>query len=283
VDEEPDLYIFRPEDPGDEWRAERERQRVESRRLHLDHLVEVLAIADACTDESRARAEAVLDGIFLVRHRESDEPCSCGCHPQLADSDFHGYGSECPCRQTSEEAAAWWDAWQTESDAYWASDEGRAIRAAQEAEEAELAEWVSTQPGVRITSHGGFAPEQWRGHVDGRSFYFRERHGRWRIELDLIPNGHFVEAYRGGDLDDPSSREMKELESGTIIAEGVPSVPGYGETSVERARFLVGTIRAHLRQQTCTVHTELRSDLELLLGAALACCPACGVSVEQGP
>lgn len=279
MDDEPELYIFRPPDPGDEWRAERERQRREARRRHLDHLVAVLAVADACTDDPRACAEAVLDGLFVVRARESGEPCRCACHPQLPETDLHGYGSDCRCRHTAEQLRAGWDSWRREQDAYWASDEGLAVTAAREAEESALAHWIATEPAVSISSHGGFAPEQWQGYVDGRSFYFRERHGHWRIELDLVPNGHFVEVWRGGDLEDASAREMRELETGTVIAEGVANTIGYGETPVERARFIVDTIRMHVKRQTCTVHSDMREDLELLLGWAFAWCPACGAAL----
>jgi hypothetical protein len=73
MDEEPQLYIFRPADPGDGWRAERKSQREEIRRRHLECLVSVLAVADACSDDGLARAEAVLDGLFVTRHRETDE------------------------------------------------------------------------------------------------------------------------------------------------------------------------------------------------------------------
>ncbi|WP_300575286.1 hypothetical protein [Mycobacterium sp.] len=33
--------------------------------------------------------------------------------------------------------------------------------------------------------------------VDDHSFFFRERHGEWRIELDLRSSGHFVKALIG--------------------------------------------------------------------------------------
>jgi hypothetical protein len=45
-----------------------------------------------------------------------------------------------------------------------------------------------------VHSHGGLTPEEWRGEVDGHSFYFRERHDEWRIEVDLRPSGRFIRA-----------------------------------------------------------------------------------------
>src|SRR5438874_13240831 len=134
MDEEPELYIFRPADPGDGWRAERKRQREESRRRHLDRLVSVLAVADACSDDPLARAEAVLDGLFVTRHRETDEPCTCSCHPQLPETDQHDYGSACPCRLTAAERRANWEAFTAEQRAYWASPEGREIQAREQFE-----------------------------------------------------------------------------------------------------------------------------------------------------
>ncbi len=41
------------------------------------------------------------------------------------------------------------------------------------------------QVAVEAERTTSFAPEQREGTVDGHSFYFRERHGTWRIELDL--------------------------------------------------------------------------------------------------
>lgn len=276
VDDQPELYIFRPAAGADDWRAERDPQREASRRLHLDRVRAVLAVADACTGDPRARAEAVLDGIFLSRDRESDEPCPCTCHPHLPATDLHGYGADCQCRRTAEERRAGWDAFAAERDAFWESPEGREIRARQAAEEAELVAWAEADPGLTVASHGGLAPEQWWGTVDGHSFYFRERHDEWRIELDLAPCGRFVELWTGADPDDETARRFKEIEEGEVIAEGATRVGGYGETPLGRGQFIVETIRTHLRRLDCTVHTTERDGLELLLGRPLDWCPACG-------
>ncbi len=158
MDEEPDLYILRPPDRDDGWRAERERQREESRRRHLERLVSVLAVAGPRSDDPPARAEAVLDGFFITRHRETDEPCTCSCHPQLPEADQHDYGSACPCRLTAAERRVSWDACTAERDAYWASPEGREIQAREQSEEDALAAWLATDPGVSIAATAAWPP-----------------------------------------------------------------------------------------------------------------------------
>jgi hypothetical protein len=276
VDDEAELYVFKFEE-SEERRAERERQHRQSRARHLERMEAVLALADAFADDAQARAEAVLDGFFVHRRRESDELCSCECHPQLPETDRHDYGSSCPCQQTAAERTASFDRWMAEMDAYWESPEGQAVRARERAEEADLQAWLAGDPGVVVTSHGGWFPEQWRGSVDGHSFYFRERHDHWRIELDLRPSGRFCHVWKGGDPDDDENLELKEIDEGDVIAEGTTGADRYGRTPLERARFIVDTIRAHLNRQRCTVHVDRRDDLELLLAAPLEWCPVCGV------
>ncbi len=80
---------------------------------------------------------------------------------------------------------------------------------------------------MTVSSHGGFAPEQWKGTVDGHSFYFRERHDQWRIELDLRPSGRFANAYRGTDTVGEMLLEPVELDDGDVIAEGTTGADGY--------------------------------------------------------
>lgn len=84
-------------------------------------------------------------------------------------------------------SAAAWHEWRNNIEAFWESPEGQRIGAEEQAAEADLSAWLAVQQGVTVGSHGGLAPEQWDGEVNGHSFYFRERHGEWRIELDLRP------------------------------------------------------------------------------------------------
>lgn len=272
--EEAELFLFQPPDPGSDYRAQAERIRTESRRRYVDHLTFVLAEIDDDVGLG-GRAETIIDGLTSWRHVDGGEPCQCSCHPHLPASDLHDYGFACSCRLTSAERSARWKEWLAERDGFWASEEGQRITAAEQAEEAELDAWLADHAEVVVRSHGGLAPEQWWGEVDGRSFYFRERHEEWRIELDLRPSGRFVKAWVSGSLDD-GVFEQRELDEGNIIAEGTTGVDGYGETPVERVRFIVDAIRTHLQRAGCEVHTTERDDLELLFGRPLAWCPACG-------
>jgi len=173
-----------------EWRAEIERHRAEARRRYLAHLAAVLAeLSPATAVETLAAAE--LDKLVVWTDVASGERCSCSCHPGLPDSDLHDYGFDCTCQQPLEERRARASAWLASIDEFWESDEGRELAAARQADEDELAAWLSERPDLVVHRHGGLCPEQWRGEVDGHSFYFRERHDHWRVELDLRPSGRY--------------------------------------------------------------------------------------------
>ena len=107
-----------------------------------------------------------------------------------------------------------------------------------------------------------YAPEQWEGSVDGHSFYFRERHDEWRIELDLQPSGRFATRVVGVDEHEQAITEQVEMTEGEIIAEGLAGA--LGSAPAEHLDFIVSTIRDYLWQRSCT-H-----------GGALLYCPRCG-------
>lgn len=134
-----------------------------------------------------------------------------------------------------------------------------------------------------ISSYDGWAPEQWTGSVAGHRFSFRERHDAWRIELDRQPIGHIVQTWRGGGLDDEDTCAPREIEEGPVIAEGVVDVAGYGTSPVERAAFIVGTIRAHLIRSACTLHVNGLADLERRLGRGRAGAPAAVRGCQDRP
>lgn len=278
--EEPGLHMIKfPRDP--EREAERERQHAEARRRYRGQAAMTLIELGLNAAEAAAWSDAILDRLFVVIPLEGGEPCRCSCHPRLPESDLHDYGFGCSCRLTAEERRRSADEWQARLEALHNTPEAAAERAQRQREENELASWLAGQPDVVISSYGGWAPEQWRGSVAHHSFYFRERHDCWRIELDLKPSGRFVQTWRGGDLDDEASFQPKEIEEGEVIAEGVIDVPGYGTSPVERAVFIVENIRNHLTRTECTLHVDGLVDLERRLGRPPGWCPACGVRLPS--
>jgi hypothetical protein len=276
VDEEPELYIlnFSDTEAAAEHRRRVEHARAVARRRYRDYLAAALDV-HGCNDPS-ALADVALDALMVWDQVDDGQRCPCSCHPRLPESDFHDYGFGCNCGRTAEERRRAWQEWQSEREAFWQSPEGQQIVAAERDEEVELQAWLATQPGVEVYSHGGLAPEQWRGQVDGHTFYFRERHDEWRIELDLRPSGRFANAFVGVDSAGELRCEERELDEGDVVAEGTIYVDGYGSTPVERAHFIVDTIRVHVAQQACTLHTEDLSSISALLGRDIRWCPACG-------
>lgn len=131
---------------------------------------------------------------------------------------------------------------------FWQTPEGQRLRAALQADEADLQSWLADQPGVVVYDHGD-APEQWRGEVDGHSFSFRERDTEWGIEIDLHPSGRSTRVVYGlNDAGTTGYRQDETLE-GAIIATGMTSAAGYGANPRERAAFIATTIRNHLRRK----------------------------------
>jgi hypothetical protein len=224
-------------------------------------------------------ADVALDALTLWRHVESGKPCACSCHPRLPESDFHDYGFGCVCARTARIVDAL-DKWRNDIEAFWQSPEGKRIAAAEHAAEAELEAWLAALRGVVVRSHGGFAPEQWRGEVDGHTFYFRERGDEWRIELDMRPSGRLARAFAGTHVDGEARYQERELDEDDAIARGTTDVDGYGTTPVERARFIVDTIRVHLAREACSRHVEDLSSIEALLGREVRWCPSCGTRLS---
>jgi len=110
-----------------------------------------------------------------------------------------------------------------------------------------VAVWLDSEPQVEAKWLSSAAPEQIEGTVDGRTFYFRERHGLWRIELDLDLNSTYS--------------------PGTVIAKGIKSDLGEGKLS--HLQFVVRVIRSYLGQSGCP-HPGAR-----------AYCPVCGTKMES--
>lgn len=277
MDEEPEeIYLvdFSNAPGAVECREQLERARTEARRRYRGHLTTVFDLHG--TPEPDVLADVALDALTVWRYIDSDARCWCSCHPRLPETDLHDYGFACVCARTPEDRRRTWNEWRTNMKAFWESPEGQQIKADEQADEADLQAWLAVQQGVNVRSHGGFAPEQWRGEVDGHSFYFRERHGDWRIELDLRPSGHFARTLVGTDSNGTTQYKETELDEGDVIAYGTIDDDGYGARLVERAQFITDTIRTHLARQACTLHHDDLSSIEALLGTRINWCPACG-------
>jgi len=268
VSDEPELS------PADEYRQRAQRARRTAHSRYLDHLARVVGRHGVA--EPGALADAVMDALTVWRYVDSGERCWCSCHPRLPDSDLHDYGFDCVCAHTPAEGQRVLEEWRNGIDEFWRSPEGQQIQAAQRAADAELAAWLAEQQGVVVHSHGGLAPEQWRGEIDGHSYYFRERHDEWRIELDVRPSGHYVRTVADIDDDGAFRYGERELEEGDVIASGTTAAEGYGTTPVQRARFIVDTIRVHLARRACTHHHGDLPTIEVILDAPAHWCPTCG-------
>jgi hypothetical protein len=216
-----------------------------------------------------------------MHYIDTDERCMCGCHPRLPDTDLHDFGFDCLCTHPPAARRRAFKDWRASVEAFWASPEGQQIRAEEQAADAELQVWLEQQPGVIVHNHGGLVPEQWTGEVDGHNFEFRERHGHWRIEIDIRPSGRYVPVVDSTDSESTVHYRQHEVEEGDIVAEGTIGAERDGITPVERAAFIVDTIRTHLTRQACTLHHEDLTSVEAAIATRARCCPACGVRLPN--
>ena len=241
------MYIVRFGGDPDEFRARQEAELLRLRARYVRHLV-------ATADVDEATAERVIAVLF--DHRTADgRLCPCSCHPRLSDQ--HDDGFDCSC--------GWDEARRAERSRSFArlldDPAAEALREQHASEEAAISRWLASQTAVTAERTSSYVPEQWAGTIDGHSFYFRERHGTWRIELDLEPSGRFAE--RVVDVRDGEFvTEPEPILEGTVIAEGADSQ--LGTTPVDHLAFIVTTIRDHLWARECD-HA-----------GALLFCPKCG-------
>ncbi|MCH9730098.1 MAG: hypothetical protein K0U84_10555 [Actinomycetia bacterium] len=264
-----------------ELREELEVARQESRRRYRQYLIAALEAHDVAA--AVKVADLALDALFASRDSVSGEKCGCACHPRLPDSDLHSYGFDCRCRWTADQRAETGRKWLDGIRAFWDSPEGKHLAALGRAERVEVRAWAAEQAlDVVFDELGGECPEQWSGSVDGHRFYFRERHGEWRIELDVRPSGRFAKVICGTDSDGSFLTENQEIEEGDIIATGGIEQPGYGITLLERGQFIVEIIGAHLARRACTRHSpEQLLGQEKRLGCPVLWCPSCGARTDR--
>ncbi|WP_370068585.1 hypothetical protein [Mycobacterium sp. MAA66] len=164
---------------------------------------------------------------------------------------------------------------------FWQTPEGQQLKAAQQSAEAKLQRWLDTEPAVVVATHGGWASEVWRGLVDGHCFYFRERDDIWHIEIDRQPRGHFVPTHTDTDASGHPTAKQREIVDGEVIATGSTEAAGYGATPVERARFIVDTVRVHLLQRACTHLGDELAAMEVRCQRPFDWCPVCGYRLRQ--
>lgn len=226
-----------------EYQRRREQALAQAHVRYRAYLGEVLDARDV--EDAAAVAEVTLEALTQWRDIETGELCRCSCHPQLPDTDRHDFGFNCRCTHTSEQRRTSFQQALNAIQEFWQSPQGLQSRAATEAAERELQDWLAHQQGVVVHSHGGWAPEQWSGDVDGHNFYFRERGGDWDLEIGLHPAGRSIPAVDGSD-DGAIRYRQQFFEEGEVIATGTTYSDGYGATAVERAQFIVTTVRDHL-------------------------------------
>jgi hypothetical protein len=250
-----DIYVvdFGDDEARGRRAAERDAEFARLKERYAQHLV-----AEAAIDEATSRRAVA--ALFDPRDANGAR-CPCSCHPQLSAE--HGDGFDCRCTWDEGRRAA--EA--AKLKAFWDSDPFPELSAAHRREEEEIAAWLTGQPDVEATRTTSMAPEQWEGTVDGHSFYFRERHGFWRIELDLTESGRF--ARRLVQVDDGGAivTEPSPIMEGDVIAEGIDSQ--LGETPVDHIAFIVRTIRDYLWGAQCD-HA-----------GALFYCPKCGQRMSE--
>jgi hypothetical protein len=246
-----DLYIVGL-GGGQQDRTRREAEREAERRRLADRYARYL-VAGAEVGEATARR--VITALFDHCDADGNE-CLCSCHPRLSAE--HGDSFDCRCTWDEDRRAAEATGWQ----AWWDSPEAAELSAAHRREEDTIAAWLVGKTGVDARRTSSYAPEQWEGTVDGRTFYFRERDGLWRIELDMVPSGRYAQRLAQVGEDGTFVTEPVPIMEGEVIAQGAES--DLGAAPVDHIAFVVRTIRDHLRGVGCEHH-----------GARLFC-PDCG-------
>jgi hypothetical protein len=252
-----DLYIV-DFGGGDEGRSYRAAEREAERRRLADRYTRYLVASAGVEEEAAGRVVTAL----FDHGAAGGNRCTCSCHPRLSAE--HGDGFDCRCTWDEDRRAAETASWQ----AWWDSPEAAELSTAHQHEEDAIAAWLAGRPGVDARRTSSYAPEQWEGTVDGHTFYFRERGGSWRIELDLLPSGRYAQRLIRVDDDGKFVTEPVPVTEGEVIAHGTDS--DLGTAPADHIAFIVQAIRDHLRGVGC----EHR-------GARLFC-PDCGRRTRIG-
>lgn len=135
-------------------------------------------------DAARPARLAVLATGPVLRDIDKAADCRCSCHPSPASRSLHEGGARCPCQLTAAERAELWDCLFEYTD-----EEAEALKEKEKKEDearAQLAE-AAAELDVDAEVRCWAFPFVVAGACDGRSFYLRERHGRWRVEVAADP------------------------------------------------------------------------------------------------
>lgn len=128
---------------------------------------------------------AVLATGPALRDIDKAADCRCSCHPSPASPSLHEGGARCPCQLTEAERAELWDRVFEYTD-----EEAEALERREKEEDearaqlAEAAAELDVDTGVECWAY----PFVVAGTCDGRSFFLRERHGHWRVEVAADPS-----------------------------------------------------------------------------------------------
>lgn len=135
------------------WRAEQDRRQLTWRPARL----------------------AVLRTGPALRDLDAAADCPCSCHPRPADPELHSAGTACPCQRTATQRRARLEA---------LFDRMPPVRGDRSLEPGRdpFAEQVAVL-GVAARVACAAAPVVITGTVDGRGFYMRERHERYRVTI----------------------------------------------------------------------------------------------------
>ncbi|HJS83714.1 MAG TPA: hypothetical protein VJ742_12860 [Nitrososphaera sp.] len=276
--DDPDDPMPRTQEYWENYREEQARKKAEGWKRYRNWLTEQLAVELPKGLTSEELAEFVMQTLFVHKRLDAEgqetEDCICACHPRLTNDDLHDFGFGCNCGKTAEERKKSWDDLRQKMDEFHQTPEMQAFHAKEDQEKAEVEGWIAEQPGLSdVTRLSWACPEQWQGICLDRAFYFRERHGMWRIEISEPLGGeepaHHVDTeYVKGFTDYYDTAQMTEIASG--VAEDL------GETPLDHMRFIVDKIEEYLQKIDCPVsHTALAARSDMVYWY----CPHCGVKI----
>ena len=161
--------LRRPPVPVDEETAHEIQQRATAARVERQQF--------------RPARLAALSAGPALRDPEAAADCPCGCHPTPATTSYHDGGSACPCQKTAAERA------ESFQELLGAMAEADPEQDAHEIAAVEELARTAAEMGVDATIECWDMPFVITGTCDGRSFYLRERHCVWSVEIAADPGG----------------------------------------------------------------------------------------------